>query len=80
MPFSDDVNFRYTLLKEYNNITLRVYDLEGKLWVELSEWRQKQGLIAYNGEIPVCPTETISTNFTEKKPEILKHFFSPDNY
>ncbi len=44
MPFSDDVNFRYTLLKEYNNITLRVYDLEGKLWVELSEWPAEAGL------------------------------------
>ena len=35
MPFADDVNFKYFLDKEYRSVTLKVFDLTGRLWVEL---------------------------------------------
>jgi|WetSurSiteA1Bulk_404760.scaffolds.fasta_scaffold01078_4 hypothetical protein len=36
MPFTDDVNFEYFLDKGYRSIALKVYDLNGRQWVELN--------------------------------------------
>ncbi len=44
LPFSDDVNFKYFLNEEYRDITLKVYDLEGRLWVELNDWPSDNGM------------------------------------
>jgi hypothetical protein len=36
IPFSDEVNFDYNLEKAYGNLSLKVFDLSGRLRVELS--------------------------------------------
>ena len=36
MPFTDDVNFEYCPGIEYRNITLKIFDLNGRLRVELN--------------------------------------------
>ena len=44
MPFADDVNFEYTLDKDYRNITLKVFDLNGKLRLELNNLPSGNGV------------------------------------
>jgi hypothetical protein len=56
MPFSDEVNFAYSLEKEYGSISLRVYDLNGRLWVELDNCPSAAGtnsLIWRSTDMPV---------------------------
>jgi hypothetical protein len=44
MPFSDDVNFEYTLDKDYTYISLKVFDLNGKLRLELNNLPSGNGV------------------------------------
>jgi hypothetical protein len=44
MPFADDVNFEYTLDKEYSNVTLKVFDLNGNLRFELENLPSGDGV------------------------------------
>jgi hypothetical protein len=44
MPFTDDLHFEYFLDKTYNNISLKVYDLNGRLWMELNSCPSNQGI------------------------------------
>jgi hypothetical protein len=44
MPFADDVNFEYLLDKEYRSVTLKVFDLSGKLWMELGNCPSEDGI------------------------------------
>jgi hypothetical protein len=44
MPFADDVNFAYCLDKSYRKITLKVFDMNGRLWEELSNLPAENGL------------------------------------
>jgi hypothetical protein len=44
VPFADEVHFEYMLNKEYRNITLKVLDLSGRLWMELSNCPAENGL------------------------------------
>ena len=43
MPFADEVKFEYLLDKDYRNVTVKVFDLSGKLWVELSNCPSDNG-------------------------------------
>jgi hypothetical protein len=43
MPFADEVNFNYFLDREYSNVTLKVFDLSGKLWLELGNCPSDNG-------------------------------------
>jgi hypothetical protein len=43
MPFADEVNFNYFLDREYSNVTLQVFDLSGKLWMELGNCPSDNG-------------------------------------
>ena len=44
MPFADDVNFEYFLDKEYRSITLKVFDLTGRLCLELNNLPSGNGI------------------------------------
>jgi hypothetical protein len=44
MPFSDDVTFEYTLDKDYINVALRVFDLNGKLRLEINDLPSANGV------------------------------------
>ncbi len=44
VPFADEVHFEYMLNKEYRNITLKVLDLSGRLWMELNNCPAENGL------------------------------------
>ena len=44
MPFADDVNFEYTLDKEYRNVTLKIFDLKGNLRLEINNLPSGNGV------------------------------------
>jgi hypothetical protein len=35
IPYKDEVHFEYTLKTEYQQVTMQVFDLSGKLWMEI---------------------------------------------
>ncbi len=43
VPFTDEVNFEYALNMEYQHVTLHVFDLSGKLWMEIRNCPGEQG-------------------------------------
>jgi hypothetical protein len=44
MPFDDDVNFKYALDKDYKAITLEVFDVSGKIWMEMNDCPAENGI------------------------------------
>jgi hypothetical protein len=44
MPFTDDVHFEYYLDKKYRNITLRIFDLNGRLRMEFKNCPSDNGI------------------------------------
>ncbi len=44
MPFADDVNFKYLLNKKYATITLKIYDMNGRLWVNMDHCPADAGM------------------------------------
>jgi hypothetical protein len=43
-PFVDDVNFEYSLDKDYITITINVFDLKGRQWLELKDCPATAGI------------------------------------
>jgi hypothetical protein len=43
LPFTDDVNFKYNLDKAYTKVTIKVFDLKGRQWVELKDCPASEG-------------------------------------
>ena len=73
MPFADEVNFEYYLDKDYRNITLKVFDLNGKLRVELNNLPSGNGVNSVQWRCTDLPAVIIFINLPGLVPQEPKH-------
>jgi hypothetical protein len=67
MPFTDDVNFEYYLDKDFGRITLKIFDLNGRLWVDLNDLPSGIGVNSLQWRCTDMPGGNYIYNLTGKE-------------
>jgi hypothetical protein len=55
MPFTDEVNLSYSLEKNYKNVSVQIFDLSGKLWMQIGNCPGNSGenkVVLRNSSMP----------------------------